>query len=953
MTANFSAYRHCIGEWHDICCIHPELIGEGRTDMELATGNILSKGVAAHKAGQLENAAFFYNEVIQSEPEHPDANHNFGVILIETGKINQSLPFLLNALHSDGSKAQYWLSYIEALIMLGMSSEAQIVFNQAKEMGAQGPAFDELEIIINKKLINDATDLPSIDDDLIKTKVNALDSLSVSQALRSAQKMVGEGDVDEVRHICESILARFPHNKKAKGLLEQCSSVTTQKSTQILEPSNSFYQNLGDLRLKGKLLECMALLTKELDVFPHCHVLYSMKGVIEGDLGQWDDAIASYNKAIKIEPDFAEGYNNLGSAFQCSGDVQAAIPYFEKAIKIKPNYDEPHFNKGTGLMILGQVDNAADYFMKAIKLNPNHYNSFNALGEIAREKGNLDEAVNKFKKAIKIKPDFAGAYNNMGATFMAQGKLDEADKAIKVAIKIAPTMSEAYNNLGINKQIKGDLRNSVYYYKKGLELKKESNEMWGNIIFALRALKRTDEQFYNIAMNFDNQDTSELVQINKGIIDYDLNFGCIGAEKSLNDAISLMSSAKDRVIFNPNNDNRATEPFLDDTIVALVHFGRSGTGLLHSLIDNHPEVATLPSIYFMEYFSLSTWRKIIAGGWDQMPDRFITLYEVLFNAQASTPVGTRGNKSISSIGIKEGMANVGNTKREVLCLDKTIFRNELRQLMQFCDRLDALAFFKMVHVAYAKAIGDDKKKNVLFYHIHNPSSGAKINFRSLAPKTKWLMMVRDPIQSCESWIEKSFVKNDYTNVSAQISTMLLDIDDVCHAQDRSIALRLEDLKTYPKKAIPALCDWLGIEEQDSLYEMTAQGKKWWGDPSSPNYGKEGMDPFGQSVIKRKVGSVLSDQDQFILRTLFYPFSVLFGYAKENSEQFKMDLKAVQPMLEGLFDFEKSIIMATHQDTKNFSKSVSYLNLRTTLIQRWEVLNEFGTYPNMIKRLNIE
>ena len=47
---------------------------------------------------------------------------------------------------------------------------------------------------------------------------------------------------------------------------------------------------------------------------------------------------------------------------------------------------------------------------------------------------------------------------------------------------------------------------------------------------------------------------------------------------------------------------------LSQDIISLVHFGRSGTGLLHSLIDNHPEISTLPSIYFSEFFDKSIWK---------------------------------------------------------------------------------------------------------------------------------------------------------------------------------------------------------------------------------------------------------------------------------------------------------------------------------------------------------
>ena len=83
---------------------------------------------------------------------------------------------------------------------------------------------------------------------------------------------------------------------------------------------------------------------------------------------------------------------------------------------------------------------------------------------------------------------------------------------------------------------------------------------------------------------------------------------------------------------------------------------------------------------------------------------------------------------------------------------------------------------------------------------------------------------------------------------------------------------------------------MGIDETESLYMMTAQGKRWWGDPTSTDYSIDGMNPFGKTSINRNIGLIFSKNDQFILRTLFYPFMVSFGYVEENSNQFKANLK---------------------------------------------------------------
>ena len=418
--------------------------------------------------------------------------------------------------------------------------------------------------------------------------------------------------------------------------------------------------------------------------------------------------------------------------------------------------------------------------------------------------------------------------------------------------------------------------------------------------------------------------------------------------------INILSSTDNTFVKNPKvpfgESITGTTPL--KKITALLHFGRSGTGLLHSLIDGHPEVSTLPSIYFSEFFDYSIWEKIIANGWEGMADRFVSIYEVLFDASSAVPIASKGLKFINNIGHKEGMTTVGEEKNEILSVDKKVFVKELKQLMSCYDELDALTFFKLVHTAYDKTLNDHNKKNLIFYHIHNPDNYAQLNFLRLAPKTNWLVMVREPIQSCESWIRKNYNDNSYRNIAGKISQMLFEVDKPIFQKNNAIGVRLEDLKEHPKKTILALCDWLNIKEKDTLYQMTAQSKKWWGDPSSPNYSKEGMSPFEKISTKHKLGSIFSENDQYILSTLFYPISVRFGYVEENLEKFKNDLQTIKPMLDQMFDFEKKIVQNKKMNTEKFMKSGPYLYLRSGMIERWNTLNKFHTYPNMLTLLKI-
>jgi len=144
------------------------------------------------------------------------------------------------------------------------------------------------------------------------------------------------------------------------------------------------------------------------------------------------------------------------------------------------------------------------------------------------------------------------------------------------------------------------------------------------------------------------------------------------------------------------------------------------------------------------------------------------IYEVLFDATSSIPTPAISNKLLYNIGITDGMANIGDEKNQVLKVDKGLFKTELKRLMAFHNELDAFVFFKLVHLAHDRALKDPNSKSLIFYHIHNPDTYAQLNFARFNPNTKWLVMVREPIQSCESSIREPFRARDYFGVTSRI-----------------------------------------------------------------------------------------------------------------------------------------------------------------------------------------
>ena len=103
--------------------------------MELTLDQALQKGIEAHKAGKVQEADRYYTAILKANPKHPDANHNMGVLAVGVGKVEQAVPFFKTAIEANPNIAQYWLSYINALIKLDRMDDAKVVLEQAKSKG--------------------------------------------------------------------------------------------------------------------------------------------------------------------------------------------------------------------------------------------------------------------------------------------------------------------------------------------------------------------------------------------------------------------------------------------------------------------------------------------------------------------------------------------------------------------------------------------------------------------------------------------------------------------------------------------------------------------------------------------------------------------------------------------------------------------------------------------------
>lgn len=74
--------------------------------------------------------------------------------------------------------------------------------------------------------------------------------------------------------------------------------------------------------------------------------------------------------ALRLKPDFAEAYNNLGSAYGAKGLTDKAIEQFQIALKLKPEYADAHENIGNAYLEKGLTRKAQEHFSIARRLKP-------------------------------------------------------------------------------------------------------------------------------------------------------------------------------------------------------------------------------------------------------------------------------------------------------------------------------------------------------------------------------------------------------------------------------------------------------------------------------------------------------------------------------------------------------------------------------------------------------
>ena len=148
----------------------------------------------------------------------------------------------------------------------------------------------------------------------------------------------------------------------------------------VQKPPQDQLQTLIDLYSQGQLQQALKQAKALVQQFPMSLVLYNIQGAVLQELGQLDLSIDAYNKALAIEPNYADAYYNMGMALQKQGKLQEAIKAYNKALAIKPDYVDAYNNIGVALKGQGKREEAIEAYIRALSINPDYAEAYNNIG---------------------------------------------------------------------------------------------------------------------------------------------------------------------------------------------------------------------------------------------------------------------------------------------------------------------------------------------------------------------------------------------------------------------------------------------------------------------------------------------------------------------------------------------------------------------------------------------
>jgi tetratricopeptide (TPR) repeat protein len=162
---------------------------------------------------------------------------------------------------------------------------------------------------------------------------------------------------------------------------------------------------------------------------------------LDYDARAYTPAISRLRRVIELDPNMMRAYNNLGLCFDALGQFDEAIQNFSRAIELNRKQEQPSpwppLNLAVSLISRNRLDEAVARLHEALSYDPDFPQAQYELGLVLEKERKFEEAIVPLQRAVELDPSYAEPHYALGRIYQRQGKRDEAQEQIEEFKKLS------------------------------------------------------------------------------------------------------------------------------------------------------------------------------------------------------------------------------------------------------------------------------------------------------------------------------------------------------------------------------------------------------------------------------------------------------------------------------------------------------------------------------------
>jgi tetratricopeptide (TPR) repeat protein len=174
------------------------------------------------------------------------------------------------------------------------------------------------------------------------------------------------------------------------------------------------------------------------ELIPQHHAAFFHQGRLLVRQNRLTEAAAQLQHALKLRPDLAEGWLELGKIHAIEGKPALALEDYERERRLAPGDPRVYYHMGKALSSLNRRTESIQQLREAIARKPDYWEAHYALGEELAFSGKIPEARAEFEQVIRLQPGYAMAHFNLGVALAGQGHLEDALKQFEETLRLDP-----------------------------------------------------------------------------------------------------------------------------------------------------------------------------------------------------------------------------------------------------------------------------------------------------------------------------------------------------------------------------------------------------------------------------------------------------------------------------------------------------------------------------------